>query len=71
MKCAQPTKATQSCFPVCGPTSHLKRDQATRLFFFFLETKVGKKMVYKQQNALQRVRSGYKTTKCRHQNIEA
>ena len=28
-------------------------------------------MVYKQQNALRKVRSGYKTTKCRHQNIEA
>ena len=28
-------KAMQSCFPVSGPTSHLKNDQVNRLFFFF------------------------------------
>ena len=43
----------------------LKNDQATRLFFFFFRNQSGKKMVYKQQNALWRVRSGDKTTKCR------
>ena len=40
------TEATQSCFPVSGSKSHLKNDQATRLFF-----QKQKKMVYKQHNA--------------------
>ena len=48
-----------------------KNDQATRLFFsfFFLEIKSAKKMVYKQQNALWRVRSVDKTTKCKQLRI--
>ena len=60
-------KATQSCFPVAGPTSHLKMTRPPGFFFFFFfGNQSWKKMVYKQQNALLRVRSGDKTTKCRH-----
>ena len=55
-------KATQSCFPVSGPTSHLKMTRTPGIFFFFFFRKPsGKKMVYKQQNASWRVRSGGKT----------
>ena len=37
-------KATQSCFPVAGPTSHLKMTRPPGFFFFFfLETKVERK----------------------------
>ena len=60
-----------SCFWSC---KSLKNDQATRLFLLFLKTFFGnqswKKMVYKQQNASWRVRSGDKTTKCRHLCIQ-
>ena len=39
------TKAMQSCFPVSGPTSHLKmtRPPGFFFFFFFSETKVERK----------------------------
>ena len=53
-----------------------KNDQATRLFFFS-EIEVEKKMVYKQQNGLWRVRSGGQDYKMqtivylRSQTIEA
>ena len=36
-------KATQSCFPVSGPTSHLKMTRPPGFFFFFSETKVERK----------------------------
>ena len=56
------TKATQSCFPVSGPTSHLKMTRPPG--FFILEAKV------EENGASWRVRSGDKTNP-RSQNVEA
>ena len=56
------TKATQSCFPVSGPTSHLKMTRPPG--FFISETKV------EENGASWRVRSGDKTNP-RSQNVEA
>ena len=39
--------------------------QAFFFLFFFIWKQSGKRMVYKQQEASQRVRSGQKTTKCK------
>ena len=58
------------------PTNHFKMTRPPA-FFFFIGNQSGRKMVYKRQNALWRVRSGDKTTKMqtivylRSQNIEA
>ena len=50
------TQATQSCFPVSGPTSRLKMTRPPG-FFFFQKPKLKENGV-QQQNALWRVKSG-------------
>ena len=69
MKIGKHYQATQSYFPVSGPTNHLNITRPP-VFVFFRKSK-WKKMVYKQQSASHRF--GHKTAKHRHlwiQNIE-